>query len=870
MTVLAERVSLNPPAEDPTVQSLDYCGYDRSWGIYLMAHDYMPPAPEVIHSSSSDTEGDPVVQAKYGNRTIAVKVRVFEPEDPAAENLIQNPSAEVETAGTTGGGVARVVDPTGTPAGLNLDTYFTAATVASGTGATTTAECKIGVTYTYSRYLFVSAKTEAAQVLLRATTNAGATIASTIVAAVIGEWVRLSVTFTAAATEVVKLITGQSGAGTLAFRFTAGQLEVGPAATHYFDGDTPGCDWASTRNASNSTRPAPDGTRFSRICRDVTRQMDKLRRTKKATLRRISAQGGPMYFDLRVGSFTEIPTTLDTTRKRGEYGMTYEATSFGRGPEQLLAEAEETVKPAMSMVVPNVPGETYCLGRLVLTDKQGVNQNLVLTGVEQTTLSQINSAETFYEAEALTALGAAVSPAAATGASGAQAVESPFLIGKQQAILSTKIVASTHLSHVGSFRVWARIKAKTAGGQIPGEITVKLSWSEGDFVSTNSGAENEQVIGTGERETWMAVDLGIVSPQQAVAGTTQRWEGRISAATTGAASSDFILIDCLMLQPITDGAATMASNPTPQNSGVFAGFDNFVQTAGNLAGKVAITGGTWAGAGSANDFATTGALLKRTALSDAASVGRYATLGAAEPLGPISAGVILGCNQLTGTSLRRQGLLLRYTNVENWFMAVIEMEAPLGIDNYYISLRKRVANVTTQVAKIVIENTGLLANFLATLTCAIDSTGLITGTLLTHPTGAAHEQTFTAKDAVLNETGTLKKGKFGLYDEYAAASASERTYDEYEVSTPITDAAIYASRALELRSDRSRRESSDGATWGSVSNQGDYLSIPPSGSEKRPARIFAKGSRNPMADEGIDDLKAQLFGTPQYLHAAPY
>lgn len=876
---LAERVSLNPPAEDPTLQSLDFCGYDRSWGIYLLAHDYAPPKPEVIHSSSSDTEGDPVVQAKYGNRTITAKVRVFEPEDPAAVNLVPNPSAELalENISNSGGTApARVVEPLTTPRPLNLDTFWTGAAAAAGNyGYWDALNLTTGKTYTFSAYVQVTGRTGAAGLKLVLRKAAGAALASSAVAleAVSAEFVRMTVTF--AVTEsaaTYRLCLEQTGAGTIAWSATAAQAEEGAAATHYFDGDTPGCDWAGERNKSTSSRPAPDGTRFSRICRDVTRHIDKIKRTKQGVLRRISAQGGPMFFDLKVGEFTEIPTTIDATRKRAEYGMSYEARWAGRGPEVLLGETEELTKPALSMLVNNVPGETTALGRLVLTDKQGVAQHLALTGVEQTYLSTAATAETFYEAETRTAIGSSSVVEGITGSSGNKCVKSPGLIAKSQTILSTQTSgAGAHLSHIGGFRVFARVKAERGGG-VASEIKVKLAWSEGDFVNTNSGAENEAAIGTGEGNRWILMDLGTVNPAQASSGT-QRWEGRISATSANVTGTDVIYIDCLCLQPITDSAATMTSNPTPTSSGTFTGYDSFTQTAGALTGKVAVAGGTWGGAGSANDFATIGTEgLKRTAISDAAGVGRYATLGASEPVGLIGSAVsmTLGAFGVVGM---RGGLLLRYLNVENWFMATVEsttFETYAG--GWVISLRKRVANVTTTLATIPIEHTGNNTKaFRCVFGCTVDGSGNITGTIETFPLFSnGTVQPFSSSDAVLNEAGALKKGKFGLYDEWNPATARERTYGAFEVTTPIVDAAIYANKSLELRSDRARRESADGTTWGGVANEGDYLTIPPSGPEKRPARIFAKGSRNPLSDEGIDDLKAQLFATPQYLHAASY
>jgi hypothetical protein len=854
-----ERVSLNPPAEDPTVQSLDFVGIDPSWGIYLMAHDYTPPPPEVIKSGSSDTEGDVVVQSKYGNRTITAKVRAFEPPDAAAVNKIVNPSAETDLTGITKRGTAtqtRVVDPLSTPLGLNLDTYVQMETSTSGAGGIWKATPTVGQKETFSVYVKATALGGTYLVAVVRTPAAATLAASAHLEAVTGEWSRLTVSFTATEAGEHEFIVWQATAGTASYCYTGGQLEVGPVATHYFDGDTPGCDWAGERNHSTSTRPAPDGTRFSRICRDITRQMDRIKRTKQGVLRRISAQGGPMYFDLRVGQFTEVPTTGDVQRKRAEYGMSFEALPGGRGPEVLLGEVEETVKPAASLTV-QVPGEMPALGRLVVTDKQGIAQRLVLTGTEQTFYSAAATAETLYEAESRTPIGTSVEEAL-TGASGGKAIKSPSLIPAFQTVVSTQAKGGgAHLSHVGSYRLWARVWRPAAA---TGELTLKLSWSEGDFIGLNSGSENEASLAEGVGlGSFTLVDLGMVNPQQAASGTAQRWEGRIAAKST--TLGQFAWIDFLFLQAVTDGAAQMEGNPVPQTPDIFTGYDHFDYGSGVLTGKVAPAGGTWAGAGSANDFTTVGRLL-RTAVSDVAKTGHYAILGTTEPAGlTVASWLVTEFSNLNNES-RMCAIVLRYLDVNNWVKAGWEGRAatelgPAGV----FTVIKKVAGVETVLATSAVYNLPVLES--TTLQFVVDGEGNFSLT-------AEPFTTLAGTDAVLATAGTLKKGKFGIYDEWHSASASTRKYGLLEVTVPAVDAAIYASRSLELRADRSRRESADGLTWGTVANVGDYLTLPPSLSERRPARVSVKGSRNRANDAGIDDVKMQLYGTPRFLHAAPY
>ena len=164
MSVVAERVTVNPVTEDSSLVPLDLVGLDRHWGIYLREHDYTPPALDTIHSSSADTEGDVVVQSRYLNRTITAKVRVFEPEDPASTNIATNPAGELATTGWAGvslaAGPTRVV-PSNVPPGLGIDTAIEAQTNAVADYLYHEVAVTNGKTYRFSVYVQLRAKVAA-------------------------------------------------------------------------------------------------------------------------------------------------------------------------------------------------------------------------------------------------------------------------------------------------------------------------------------------------------------------------------------------------------------------------------------------------------------------------------------------------------------------------------------------------------------------------------------------------------------------------------------------------------------------------------------------------------------------------------------
>jgi hypothetical protein len=121
--------------------------------------------------------------------------------------------------------------------------------------------------------------------------------------------------------------------------------------------------------------------------------------------------------------------------------------------------------------------------------------------------------------------------------------------------------------------------------------------------------------------------------------------------------------------------------------------------------------------------------------------------------------------------------------------------------------------------------------------------------------------------------GALATGKSGIYDYYDGSGTISRYYDNFAVSVPPPDAAIFASQSLEVRSDAIEREDSAGVCWQRPSiYEGKYLRVPPSGREARTARVIVKDSRGSLTtglDSGIDDISARLTVTPRYLVLGP-
>lgn len=887
----AERVTLNPVGEDATKAPLDLVGLDASWGIYLLAHDYTPPPLETEHADNPDGDGSGVVKSRWGNRTITERLRLVEPPDPAATNLIRNPSIELSSEGWllnaasfTGTSLVREAKPVDLAFARNAGDY---ALRAKGTKDNTATErfLIVGSTNGVNGFPVVAGTVYSAQcevyvvdpptlavpgpnfrLRLEWFTAAGAFIGLSDSAQVLLGAGLSDLTLTVAAPALAAFasisVLGKTNVAldTVDYWVDAWQLEAAAAPTAYFDGDTPGCTFSGARHASTSARPAPGGPRYNAIVRDVVEQIDRIKRQKVGTLRRIAPEANPLTYDLLAASIPEAPQDMGVGMQRSEITLSFEAKPGGRAPEELVATKEELTLPVLSMLAENVKGDMPGLGRLRLTDLQNVSQFAAWWGLQQRYYDAAVTADVFYQAEGRTLLGGAAT-AALANASGAgnNTVLHNALVNKYQGVLSTQASGGgAHLSNVGTYRVLARLLRPLTN---TGDVTVKFAWSESDFVRVNENPEVAFSADTGEG-IWQVADLGTVTLEKVPAGSTQRWEGRILAKSSVA--NDDLYVDWLWLVPTDEGSGEVIADDSLPDASSYLGFDPFDQIAGALAGKPASVGGLWAGAGDVDDYQVEAVshTLRRTAVGDVLNTPRYAFLPTNYT--DIAAAVDLSTSNPEAAE-ERFGVLARYVDANNWIAAYLSLVKTSGIRAYWkVSVRKRVAGAFTILGSsstyVAESNFGVTVS--GTPELVVTSFGL----WQLRWNGVLYGMGI---DTDLATGGALQTGKVGLFDEYTSAAANTRIYDNFRAWAPAVDQAVYAGRSLEISNERARREDSAGLAWGKARYEGNYILVPPAGPEKAISRVTAKLSRHPDTDTGIDDVKAQLWVTPLYLLGPP-
>jgi len=859
MSIVAERVTLDPIEEDASLQPLDVVGTDPSWGIYLLTHDYPAPKPETIHSSSADTEGEAVVSTKYGNRNLSLRLRIFEPSDPASTSLVTNPLAALAATTWAGkelsAGPTRVEVPTNVPR-IGTDTAIEAATAASGSYVYhDTINVTNGKTYRASIYVQLRALS-ATGVRIVVYNAAGAakkaegTTYSTVDTTTSG-WVRLDVSFKADATAAWRVGVEQVGAGAATVRVTGLLVEASETLTAFFCGDTPGCDWSGGRHESTSTRPAPDGTRFSRIYRDALARVDRVKRTKRGTLRRIAPGFSPITYDLRVAEVTEAPQDLGIGMKRAEIALGYEALPGGRGPEvQIGGNYEETTLPALVFTAKDVPGDMPALGRLVLEDRSGSNQQIARWGFQSESYDAATTARLYYEAEELTLIGTAAK-AAQAGASGGNVVTSPGLVSSFQPIIGLKLSSGEYLTHAGTYRVLARTYRPEANS---GEVSLMLAYAQGTF---SSATENTPAVAApNDREnTFTIVDLGLVTL------TGEKWEGFIFGASSF--NGDKVSIDSIMLIPVDEGSGVLEIADAKVVPSLLSMADAFTGTAeGNVTGKSAELGGVYeAMPGSdTTDFQITTHQLWRSATSDTGTKP-FPGRGIGTPL------------QFTDVAVSSDfyfpdegpdfGHVVSYVDSKH-FVAIMLYSLGLGRWNVYLTFPDGSVEGPEVNLNLGPENSPLAGRLISVVRGSVVSAYIeISGV-------SPLKRLWTIEDT---EGMAGKKGKVFFYDQQEGPEGLVRKYDNLKIWVPAfdpaVDAAVFANQKAEVQSNLVRRRSDDGQVWGSIPYSGDHLLLPPAGREKTVSRFIAKLSRFPDSDPVIDDVRANLYVTPRYLQAPP-
>jgi hypothetical protein len=592
-------------------------------------------------------------------------------------------------------------------------------------------------------------------------------------------------------------------------------------------------------------------------------------------LKRTLKNGEVLYLDIVGASLALSSSSLSAQEQIDDKAeLTLEAIPDFYGAETELTAGQQTATGYIKTLLTTAKGDYPSRCRIEIEEKASQNQRGLIACFRSRYYDPAATAAAHYEAEALTPISpaAVVTLSGASGGGSNNAVRHNNLATAWTPVINTNLVAGTYLTHVGTYRLWARVYTTSA---IPPRL--RAVYDVGDIILPE---ENDAVQVPGANGLYL-VDLGTVRLDRDPIGT-HRWQGQIQAK--GAAGGENIYIDELYFFN-TDEAYAVLSAPVISTLGTLpvVAYDNFIQAAGVLSAAAAPRGGNWDESGDVDDFTLSGSPdfnVARTVTNDASlSAGQHVHLDGSSSIAgcEVQADITLVGDSFlinAGEGLRAC-VMARFVDTNNWLAAAIGFEYPDGL--FKARLLKRVAGAVSELGSYDDFSDGAWRagtnTFARRVTLTVTSDG--GAALWVAPVGSdvAEDLITVNADANLATGGALDDGKVGLYDACKlTAGVITRTYDNFLArSGEAIDSVMFAGKKAQLRTDGNWRESSDGGSYGPISFPlGRLLRIPSPGAEGRDVELLLRHSRgelNTLPDGGLDSAGVRVYARPSWLFA---
>jgi hypothetical protein len=530
---------------------------------------------------------------------------------------------------------------------------------------------------------------------------------------------------------------------------------------------------------------------------------------------------------------------------------------YGVGTRVVFGSSTTNSTPLQTLELTTIPGDIPALGELIVTDLASQARRHVEWGIEGP-LTYNAATSLLVDSDDMVTSGFSGAGAVTTGAYDPNSAGNNSVSLALVAASTTAVCGTGNLSHVGVFRVKARVQSGSLLNQF------RLSWKAGD------GPMNHNPwVTTISTTGWIELDLGTITVPTTISGT-QRWTGQVevAAATTSPGTA---VVDYLILVPQADGYG-LARGVYSYSTGILVGQDSFTSFLGGINTRVAPLGGTWVSSGDASDLTGTAAVggtggpdaVVRSSTTD--TNGRYAILGATSYT-DTQVDVVTYLFSAPSVGLISQAAVARWTDASNHVRAVVE--TGVGYSTGVLRLRQLVAGTPTDAATV--------AFTIPSQTVGVTgSVGVTRLRLLAFASGRAIAQVFNYASTLLAQTefsttalatgGTLASGKPGIWDFNTAGSGRVRAYDDVTVAVASPEPiAIYSTRTLQVRYDDTIRDDSTATYTGRPQSYRGSRCLIPVGT----SRVLAKARRNDVVtaldDQVTDSTKIQVAYTPRFL-----
>lgn len=471
--------------------------------------------------------------------------------------------------------------------------------------------------------------------------------------------------------------------------------------------------------------------------------------------------------------------------------------------------------PVLSMTLADIPGDVDAEASITITDTALQSRRHVEWG-----LGEDSAAAILIDSSQLVTSGFAGAATTATGAYASLGTVRCSLAAQTQAVCGTG-----NLTHIGTFRAKARVKASSAN------VRLRFAYRTGNGPYTYTPWLTP--IAPGAVDFFEEAAFGVITIGTVTLGT-QQWDGRFEAYST--TIDDTIEVDYLEMLPAERWGK--ARGQYSYQPGLLVARDEFTTITATtvLNGRTApLPAVTWASTGSATDFAAADApgtleTMMRATTSDASS--RIALLGSAA-YATIEVGVDFYVTNAT-TSIK--GVLARYVDSAN----------NLTVWHVGSSLQPLVmfATVASSVVAVVSAPAPITTNAWYTIRVVVFASGVAIASVV--DASGATVGDCSLQHSSLATSGTIDDGKIGFVDNNSSVTAITRYYDNFYGATPATEPlALNSGRSLVVRHDSCEVASSDGLTYGPPkSYTGGRALIPCAGDSDRVTRVWTKARRN--------------------------
>jgi hypothetical protein len=236
-------------------------------------------------------------------------------------------------------------------------------------------------------------------------------------------------------------------------------------------------------------------------------------------------------FYVRSGAFCEVQVTLL-------------AKPYGRGASVTLSSHSPSAKQPTIFTETGITGDVPGLGYLRVTNATTTKTRLIW-GQRSRYYDATSTAGLFFEAETS---GTVDAGAAAVGPAGASGGGANKVISQNLSLAMTRGFYIAGLSHVGSYRVLARIQADTAN---TGITSLQLKWVPGGTQASNRQIENAIIdLPVTYKGGWYIADFGMVSIPDTRLGA-QTWTASFWNMST--VNNDDVHYDWVALVPANEG-----------------------------------------------------------------------------------------------------------------------------------------------------------------------------------------------------------------------------------------------------------------------------------------------------------------------------